>query len=310
VAAGTAVGKAGDCSVEIHTDGVRDADQPGQSVAKLVFQLGRVTVSERLGDLANLLYPPPEGPIDPTRTVALPERRLDPALQLRQRDPRPLPRYRALSTTVAGRRQSPRFHVEQLLVDKLAAPVPCRQPTAEVATVATHFKAVKPCLHSGRACTLRGQAPRRCQRRSRLRNSVRQMTDLVFFLIDIAGNDVSVYPSSESLTGDLEVYDVDEGIYRVYDSHARYLPLTWESPDRGRPWSGQASLGPPRHGQENELYDVLRRFLRDIGRADLAEAPVLDLQATAQAICDHHRKPPFRLTLRWPRRRTSSSNSA
>jgi hypothetical protein len=74
---------------------------------------------------------------------------------------------------------------------------------------------------------------------------VRQLSDPVLFLIDVAGNDVSVYPSSESLTGDLEVYDVDEGIYWVYDSHARYLRLTWGTPDRGRPWSDHVSLGPP-----------------------------------------------------------------
>jgi hypothetical protein len=114
---------------------------------------------------------------------------------------------------------------------------------------------------------------------------------MVFFLIDTDVNDVSVYASSESLTGDLEVYDVDEGIYQVYDAQARYLPLTWQAPDPRSCWAGQACLGPPQPGREDGLYDALRQFLPVIGRADLADAPVLDLQAAAQAISDHHGGP-------------------
>jgi hypothetical protein len=114
---------------------------------------------------------------------------------------------------------------------------------------------------------------------------------MVFFLIDTDVNEVSVYASSESLTGDLEVYDVDEGIYQVSDAQARYLPLTWQAPNPRSRWAGQAHLGPPQQGQEDRLYDALRRFLPLIGRADLAEALVLDLQAAAQAITDHHGGP-------------------
>jgi hypothetical protein len=111
---------------------------------------------------------------------------------------------------------------------------------------------------------------------------------MVFFLIDTDVNEVSVYASSESLTGALEVYDVDEGIYQVYDLQARYLPLTWQAPNPRSRWDGQARLGPPQPGREDGLHDALRRFLPVIGRADLAEAPILDLQAAAQAISDHH----------------------
>jgi predicted exporter len=114
---------------------------------------------------------------------------------------------------------------------------------------------------------------------------------MVFFLIDTDVNDVSVYASSESLTGDLEVYDVDEGIYQVYDSQARYLPLTWQARDPRSRWGGQAHLGPPQPGREGRLDDALRRFLPLIGRADLADAAVLDLQAAAQAISEHHGGP-------------------
>ncbi len=114
---------------------------------------------------------------------------------------------------------------------------------------------------------------------------------MVFFLIDTDVNEVSVYASSESLTADLEVYDVDEGIYQVYDSQARYLPLTWQAPNPRSRWDGQAQLAPPQPGREDGLYDALRRFLPVIGRADLADAPVLDLQAAAQVISDHPGRP-------------------
>jgi hypothetical protein len=117
------------------------------------------------------------------------------------------------------------------------------------------------------------------------------MTAMVLFLIETEVNDVSVYSSSESLTGDLEVYDVDAGVFQVYDPQARYLPLTWQAPDPRSREAGQACLGPPQQGQEDRLYDALRRFLPLIGRADLADAPVLDLQAAAQAISDYHRGP-------------------
>jgi hypothetical protein len=126
------------------------------------------------------------------------------------------------------------------------------------------------------------------------------MTAMVLFLIETEANDVSVYSSSESLTGDLEVYDVDEGIYQVYDAQARYLPLSWQAPDPRDRWAGQARLGPPQPGREDALYDALRRFLPIIGRADLAEAPVLDLQAAAQAIGDHYGGPSSRPRWRWP----------
>jgi hypothetical protein len=98
----------------------------------------------------------------------------------------------------------------------------------------------------------------------------------------------AVYSSSESLTGDLEANDDDAGVLQVYDAQARYLPLTWQAPDPRRRWAGQARLGPPQQGQEDRLHDALRRFLPLIGRADLAEAPVLDLQAAAQAISDQY----------------------
>jgi hypothetical protein len=65
------------------------------------------------------------------------------------------------------------------------------------------------------------------------------MPGMVLFLIDTEANDVSVYSSSESLTGDLEVYDVDDGGFQVYDAQARYLPLTWQAPDPRRRWAGQ-----------------------------------------------------------------------
>ena len=64
------------------------------------------------------------------------------------------------------------------------------------------------------------------------------MTRMVLLLIDTEANGVLVYPSSESLTGDLEVYDVDDGVFQVYHAQARYLPLTWQAPDpcrRARP---------------------------------------------------------------------------
>jgi len=100
--------------------------------------------------------------------------------------------------------------------------------------------------------------------------------------------------------GDLEVYDVDDGGFQVYDARARYLPLTWQAPDPRRRWAGQARLGSPQQGQEDRLYDALRRFLPRIGRADLADAPVLDLQAAAQAISDHHGGRSSRPRWRWP----------
>jgi hypothetical protein len=125
------------------------------------------------------------------------------------------------------------------------------------------------------------------------------MADPVFFLIDTAVNEVLVYASSASLTGDLEVYDVDEGIYQVYDVQARCLPLTWQAPNPRSRWAGQARLGPPQQGREGRFYDALRRFLPVIGRADLANAPVLDLQAAAQAISDHHGGPLSRPRRPW-----------
>jgi hypothetical protein len=136
------------------------------------------------------------------------------------------------------------------------------------------------------------------------------MTGMVLFLIETEANDVSVYSSSESLTGDLEVYDVDDGVFQVYDAQARCLPLTWQAPDPRRRWDGQARLGPPQQGQEDRLYDALRRFLPRIGRADLADAPVLDLQAAAQAISDHHGGPSSRPRRRWPWQRGGSSPAA
>jgi hypothetical protein len=56
------------------------------------------------------------------------------------------------------------------------------------------------------------------------------VTAMVLFLIDTGGNDVSVYPSPASLTGDLEVYEVEERGLEVYDAQARYLPLAWQAP--------------------------------------------------------------------------------
>jgi len=53
------------------------------------------------------------------------------------------------------------------------------------------------------------------------------MTAMVLFLIETEANDVSVYPSSESLTSDLEVYDVDDGVYQVYDAQARCEVGRW-----------------------------------------------------------------------------------
>jgi hypothetical protein len=132
----------------------------------------------------------------------------------------------------------------------------------------------------------------------------------VFFLIDTAVNEVLVYASSESLTGDLEVYDVDDGAFQVYDAQARYLPLTWQAPDPRHRWAGQARLGPPQPGQEDRLYEALRRFLPLIGRADLAQAPVLDLQAAAQAISDHYGGPSSRPRWRWPWQRRASPPAA
>jgi hypothetical protein len=130
------------------------------------------------------------------------------------------------------------------------------------------------------------------------------------FLIETEANDVSVYSSSESLTGHLEVYDVDEGVYQVYDAQARYLPLTWQAPDPRRRWASRARLGPPQRGQEDKLYDALRRFLPLLGRADLANAPVLDLQAAAQAISDHHGGRSSRPRWRWPWQWGGSSPAA
>ena len=113
----------------------------------------------------------------------------------------------------------------------------------------------------------------------------------------------AVYSSSESLTGDLEAYD-DAGVLQVYDAQARYLPLTWQAPDPAAARAGQARLGPPQQGQEDRLDDALRWFLPLIGRADLAEAPVLDLQAAAaQAISDHYGGPSSRPRWRWPQHR-------
>ena len=129
---------------------------------------------------------------------------------------------------------------------------------------------------------------------------------MVLFLIETEVNDVSVYPSAESLIGGLEVYDVDAGVFWVYDAQARYLPLTWQAPDPRDRWDGQARLGPPQPGREDRLYDALRRFLPLIGRADLAEAPVLDLQAAAQAISDHQGGPVGRPRWRWPWQRGGS----
>jgi hypothetical protein len=122
----------------------------------------------------------------------------------------------------------------------------------------------------------------------------------MLFLIETEADDVSVYSSSESLTSHLEVYDVDASVYQVYDAQARYLPLTWQAPDPRNRWDGQARLGPPQQGQEDRLYEALRRFLPLIGRADLAQAPVLDLQAVAQAISDHHDGRSSRPRWRWP----------
>jgi hypothetical protein len=109
----------------------------------------------------------------------------------------------------------------------------------------------------------------------------------------------AVYSSSESLTGDLGAYN-DAGVLQVYDAQARYLPLTWQAPDPRHRWTGQARVGPPQQGQEDRLDDALRRFLPLIGRANLAEAPVLDLQAAAQAISDHYGGPSSRPRWRWP----------
>ena len=133
---------------------------------------------------------------------------------------------------------------------------------------------------------------------------------MVFFLIETDSNDVSVYSSLESLTSGLEVYDVDDGVYQVYDAQARYFPLTWQAPNPRSRWAGQARLGLPQPGQEDRLYDALRRFLPLIGRADLAEAPVLDLQASAQAISEQHGGPSSRPRWRWPWHRGGSPPAA
>jgi hypothetical protein len=110
----------------------------------------------------------------------------------------------------------------------------------------------------------------------------------------------AVYSSSESLTGDLEAYDDDAGVLQVYDAQARYLPLTWQAPD-------PAAAGPGRRAwvhrnRAGRTGSMMRcgGFLPLIGRADLAEAPVLDLQAAAQAISDHYGGPPSRPRWRWP----------
>ena len=79
--------------------------------------------------------------------------------------------------------------------------------------------------------------------------------------------------------------------------------MTWQAPNPRSRWAGQARLGPPQQGQEGRLYDALRRFLPVIGRADLAEAPVLDLQAAAQAISDHHGGPLSRPRRPWQKDR-------
>ena len=83
-AAGAAVGEARGRAVEVDADGVGDADQPSQGVAKLVLQLCGVTTAERLGHLTDLLHPPAEGAVDPAGTVALAEGGLDASLELGQ----------------------------------------------------------------------------------------------------------------------------------------------------------------------------------------------------------------------------------
>lgn len=50
------------------------------------------------------------------------------------------------------------------------------------------------------------------------------MTRMVLLLIDTKANGVLVYPSSESLTGDLEVDDIDDGVFQVYDAQAATFP--------------------------------------------------------------------------------------
>jgi hypothetical protein len=80
VAAGAAVGEAGDGPLQVDAGDVGDADQPGEGVAQLVLERGRVAGAQRLGDLADLLDPPAEGAVDPPGAVARPERRLNPRL--------------------------------------------------------------------------------------------------------------------------------------------------------------------------------------------------------------------------------------
>jgi hypothetical protein len=82
VAAGAAVGEAGGGTLQVDAGDVGDADQPGESVAQLVLQRGRVGGAQRLGDLADLLHPPTEGAVHAPGAIARPEGRLDPGLQL------------------------------------------------------------------------------------------------------------------------------------------------------------------------------------------------------------------------------------
>jgi len=82
VAAGAAVGVAGGGLLQVDAGDVGDADQPGEGVAELVLERGRVALAERLGDLADLLDPPAEGAIHAPGAVARPEGRLDPCLQV------------------------------------------------------------------------------------------------------------------------------------------------------------------------------------------------------------------------------------
>ena len=82
MAAGAAVGEAGDGLLQVDAGDVGDADQPGEGVAQLVLELDGVARAQRLGDLADLLDPPPEGAVDPPGAVARPERRLNPRLQV------------------------------------------------------------------------------------------------------------------------------------------------------------------------------------------------------------------------------------
>jgi hypothetical protein len=107
------------------------------------------------------------------------------------------------------------------------------------------------------------------------------------------GLDLSIYPTIESICADLEGIDVENGVYKVFDSMGRVIRLTTAGVKQGR-WvvnigtivAADVETTPT---GATYLYGLLRDHLSAIGRTVPSQAILSDL--VAMCVSEHeHRK--------------------